>query len=207
MTAVEFAQNWGGIIGTVAGVLLGAVVAGGAELLRRRLERKRAIATALADLLEARHHAKAASAVLTALRRRMHVPNEILPLARAFMDQLLPDATDMNARYNAAVTQLAGIDPLLAFEMRAKDTLPSMLRTMRAKMAEHQMPADAAELLENALLSTSLPAIEDALRLLAKEHSRKTSKEMNSFLQQAGESDAFSKAVDQMLGSFVSRTT
>lgn len=202
MTAIEFAQNWGGILGTVVGVVLGAIAAGGGEWWRRRHERKRALATALADLLEARHHAKMASTVLPLLRARVQLPTEALLPIREILDALLPDSADLHARYDAAVTQLASVDPLLAFDMRAKDTLPTMLRNLRGQLSQRGVTPELLEVFENALLSLTLPAIDDALLGLARAHSQKLLRQVKSYLAKPAEPGGFEAAADKVFAEF-----
>lgn len=197
MSIAEFAQHWESAIATIAGVLIGAVIAGSSHLWKRRMERKEAFATALASLLEARHAAKTGIFVLGTLRRRMRVPVESGHLPHSVMDGMAPQTSDLHLRYDAAVTKLSTIDPLLAFELRSKDSLPQILRNARAEFAKHEVSPLAVESIERIILKAVMPSVDQALRLLAKNHSRKTLKNLDAYLA-SDESKLLRPILDQV---------
>jgi len=90
------------------------------------------------------------------------------------MPQLFPRMNDVYARYDAAVTALAGLDPLLAFVLRSKDLLgilPGLSATIAT--ADEQAAAMLPQI-GDFLMSKAIPALDKAALLLAWRHSTVT---------------------------------
>lgn len=156
------------------GVAVGAVLTGFGQLYKARLERRRVIAIALSDLLEVRHRVVTMNAVLMYIQGQANVSSLAMPHLRNLFEQLLPADNKLDGRYNDALTLLAGMDPLFAFELRSKNTMPEFLARMRALATSAGEGIAEYESTETALIEVLTPAINQAVLLVAKQHSWST---------------------------------
>lgn len=171
------------VITPLIGVVIGAALTGIGSYLRERKEQKRAIARALADLLEVRHHVVGIEVILHELKNRIQIPEDAIPVLRTLLDKLIPVDEDVHKRYDEAVTLLAGIDPLLAFRMRSKNTLPNLVSAIRGIAAENGATSKQIELFESIILSATSPALDEAVLELAHNHSLLTGRKVKKLLE------------------------
>lgn len=153
------------------GVVIGALITGVGTLVRARGERRRQIALALCDLLEFRHHVVAVELVLSEIQKRVNLPPEFFPALRNLIDATFPVEPELHKRYEEAVSILAGVDPLFAFYLRSKTTMPRGLAALRTLNSQDGVSQESFELLEQQLTSIVIPAINEAAIALAKHHS------------------------------------
>lgn len=139
------------IVAPLIGVLLGSVLSGIGFHFKARQERSRIIALALADLLEIRHRMVGVELILGRLFSLKLLNIEEGPLFRNIFESLLPDDPALSARYDNAVSLLAGIDPVLAFTLRSRDGIPKTLSTLRKLAAEQQFDLGDFKKLEGSL--------------------------------------------------------
>lgn len=175
------------IISPLIGVLLGGALTGVGSYLRARAERKNMIARALSDLLEVRHHIVGIDVVLGEVNNRFTMPEEAIPVLRSLIDRLLPIDQDVHKRYDEAVSLLAGIDPLLAFNIRAKNTVPRLLALMRELSATSGATPVQIELLESTLRSALTPALDCAVLELARHHSFVMTRRVKELISDKGQ--------------------
>ena len=159
------------VIAPLLGVILGSVLAGIGASWRIRQERKRIIAVALADLLEVRHRLVGFNALLEKVRHMPGVTPAVMPNIRHIFDTMVPPDPGLGERYSRAVSLLAGIDPMLAFSLRSKDSLPKLITGMRAKAIAEGADLEMYESFESQLLKTAKPALDKAVLELARSHS------------------------------------
>lgn len=171
------------VISPLIGVVIGGALTGIGSFLRERKERKRLIARTLADLLEVRHHIVAIEVILHELRARIQIPEEAIPVLRTLIDTLIPIDEDVHKRYDEAVSLLAGINPLLAFSMRSKNTLPNLLSAIRGVSADNGATPEQIELFESTILSATSPALDDAVLELARNHSFLTVRKVRKLVE------------------------
>lgn len=153
------------------GVIIGAVLSGIGFYLKARLERKRTIALALTDLLEVRHHITGIDVVLGEIKKRFEIPAEATLLFQTMIDQISPIEVDVHKRYESAITLLAGIDPLLAFQLRSKNTLPNVLANLRGIGESTGVSKEFIVDFENTLRLSLAPRLDEAVIELAGKHS------------------------------------
>jgi hypothetical protein len=175
------------IISPLIGVVLGGFLTGIGAYLRARVERKRMVAQALSDLLEVRHHVVGIEVVVREIRARVKVPEEEIPDLRAVIDKLFSVDEAVHKRYDEAVSLLAGIDPLLAFEMRAKNTAPSLLAAIRGFSVTSGATPLQIESFETMLQSVVTPALDSAVLELARHHSFVTYRRVKKLVANAGQ--------------------
>jgi hypothetical protein len=117
------------------GVLIGLIPSLLARYLSKREERRAAIGRALADLLEIRKHILGTEILIKEIRKI--APPEILAqehFFRGLVDQIAPAHNELHERYDAAVTTLAGLDPILGYQLRSKDVIRPGLQHINAIM-------------------------------------------------------------------------
>lgn len=170
-------------ISPLIGVVIGGALTGIGSFLRERKEQKRVIARALTDLLEVRHHIVAIEIFLHELKTRVQIPEEAVPVLRTLVDTLIPIDEQVHKRYDEAVSLLAGINPLLAFTMRAKNTLPSVLSAIRGFSAANGATPEQIESFESTILSATSPALDKAVLELANKHSFLTGRKIRKLVQ------------------------
>jgi hypothetical protein len=159
------------VLETLASVAAGWGLSELSQYLRRRSLRLTAIGKALAELLEIRHHLRAVEMVFAELRRRFpQVSAGDLLAGMNWIEQLLPPDPGLPRRYEEAVTELAGSEPLLAFQLRSKEQLPPVLVRLRALQLVDPNAVDLVFQTDEFLRSQGLVAIDDAIRDLAWHH-------------------------------------
>lgn len=169
------------------GVIIGSLLTGIGAYLRSRIERKRTIALALTDLLEVRHHITGIDVVLKEIRRRFNVPAEASFILQTFIEQMFPVDADVHKRYDSAVSILAGIDPLLAFNLRSKNTLPALLSSIRGAAETAGLSMDGIDQVESTLRLSLAPRLDDAVIELAGKHSFVTKRKVKKIIARSGE--------------------
>src|SRR5262249_30033050 len=151
----------------VAALVVGFFVREVSDYLRRRRVERAPLGQVLADLLEMRHRLLAVDAVIEMLK----VNAAQQTAARAVLDAILPRVTDAEAKYDAAVRQLAGTRPLDAFGLRAQDMFPVMMANLRALALQDAQQSAAWPEAETLVRKLFLPHLESTIRSLAWSHS------------------------------------
>lgn len=169
------------------GVLLGAAITGFAAIWKARVERKKIIARALSDLLEVRHQIVSVEAVIRELRRRVNLPDEAIVALRTLARNVLPLEKELHGRYSEAVSVLAGIDPLLAFEMRSKDRAPKLFEILTAVSTTSGMSANELSSLQSTLQSVVGPLMDEAVIELSRHHSWSTRRRVRELVSRGVE--------------------
>jgi hypothetical protein len=166
------------------GVVVGAVMAGFGQLYKARLERKRVIAMALSDLLEVRHRVVSLNAVLKHLQKYGNLPPVSMPHFRNLLDHLVPLDDKLDARFDGAVTLLAGMDPVFAFDLRSKNLLPQSINKLRLVATTAGEDLAKFEAFESSLIETLTPKLDEAVLRVAKHHSGKSYREVQTVIAQ-----------------------
>lgn len=181
------------------GVLIGAILSGIGSFWRVRVERKRTIALALADLLEVRHHVFGIDVVLKEANKRFNVPAEASLVLQNLVEQLSPINADVHKRYDDAVSLLAGIDPVLAFTLRSKNTLPNLLGTLKGLAESAGVSMNDIVRVENTLRHSLAPHLNEAVIELAGQHSFLTKRRVKRLIAKSEELPADVKAIFNQL--------
>lgn len=173
------------VLAPLVGVVLGSALTGFGTYLRARIEHKRLIATALADLLEIRYQVVQLHSGVRGLLSKLKAPAEVIPHVLNFADSLVSTNKDLHERFEKSVSTLASVDPLLAFRVRAKNTLPHLLGTLRTFAITSGTDMALYERIESNLLKVVVPALDDAVLELARHHSWRTTRKIRSLISQA----------------------
>jgi hypothetical protein len=184
------------VIAPLIGVVLGSALSGLGAYFKHRGERKQTIAIALSDLLEIRHRLVAIDVILGQIRARVDVPPEVMPALRNFFDSFLLPNDGLDDRYNNAISLLAGIDPLLAFSLRSKNTFPRLLGSLRNLAIGSGANLKEFESLESTLRLAVAPNLNAAAIELARHHSWFTRHRVQRLVQSTG---AIPSEVTQLL--------
>lgn len=174
-------------VSTLVGVIVGAILSGIGGYFRSRIERKRTIALALTDLLEIRHHISGIEVVLKAMHKRFDVPAEASLILQTLIQQMSPLNEDVHKRYDNAISLLAGLDPLLAFHLRSKNTLPNLLASIISATESAGLSKDDIVQIESTLRLSLAPHLDEAVIELAGRHSLNTKRKVKKLISNSKE--------------------
>ncbi|MFZ0816056.1 MAG: hypothetical protein WAM78_11085 [Candidatus Sulfotelmatobacter sp.] len=126
----------------------------------------------MADLLDVRYQVLTVAAVQKEMAGLTDVPlgPQIYPVVHSF----LPDSSEIHARYDIAVSAIAAFNPLLAYELRSKDTARSFLTTMGTVALRDGPATEAFARIEPVLRPEIQRALDRAILLLARKHGLRT---------------------------------
>lgn len=99
-------------------------------------ERRKALSRALADLLEIRHQLMGMEFALGEIGKLGQIPPQVASQFRLFSESLLPDWNELHRRFDESVTVVAGLDPLLGFELRSKEFIRPLLQRLHLVIAQ-----------------------------------------------------------------------
>jgi hypothetical protein len=155
---------------SVVNVLIGFLMAQLTGHFGERRERKKAVSRALSDLLIIKHQLFGLEEVVEQIGNMVgNIPEHEKSQIRVVFNSLLPKWDDLHSRYDQSVTTLAGLDPLLAFELRSKDFILPVLNWMHSLMAKDpQAAALIGPIFKTKLLSTIEPVLNKSLVTLAR---------------------------------------
>ncbi|EER58716.1 hypothetical protein AcdelDRAFT_3718 [Acidovorax delafieldii 2AN] len=190
------------VIAPLIGVVLGSVLSGIGAHIRARREHKRIVGSALADLLEVRHRIVGFDLVLEKIQSMAGLEPNALAQVRNLMDTAFPSDPMLEERYAQAVTQLAGVDPVLAFNLRSKNALPKVLSILRAQAASAGANLGMFESFESQLLRAARPSIDAAVLELGKSHSILTGLKVRRLVRKSDKlPEDVSQFFDKLAGS------
>lgn len=167
-------------ITTLVSVLAGAGIAGAGALLKARDERKKAIATAVADLLEVHHRMLAVRILTQTFKDQLKVSNDLVPVIIGLLNGFFPKDVGLHERFSDSIRVIASVDPLLAFRMRSKDQIQDFIDNFTAMNA--QLPVQEGAKFESLVNKHIIPVLDEALLELARAHSRTLHKKIKKKL-------------------------
>ena len=160
---------------TLLAVALGWLLNELSTLLRLRREDRRAAGPVLTDLLEIRHRLVALDAVVAELGKRFEVPPQGRLLLQRFLQTLIPEAPKFVETYEAAVSTLARVDPIIAFRVRGQPWIAPLLARLRALAAFDQAGAEFwSAVVEPGVLTLLRPGLEELILDVARAHGWRT---------------------------------
>jgi hypothetical protein len=192
------------VVGTLAGTLLGFGLNEASYLVRVRREERHLLGRVLNELLEIRNQTKMMPTLMETLKSR--IPTALPPPADFALRQMFRDIFSglmqgIQARYNQAVSEVAGAFPVLAYELRAKDIVVPLLRQLAPLVpATDATAVDFWVKLEEELTRATLPVLEDLIRRVASMCGRETRKQTDAVLTRQFEiPKSLDKFVSQIL--------
>jgi hypothetical protein len=168
-----------GALLTWVGIAIGWILQEATPHLQARRERKKAIALALTDLWEIQYRLAALHAMLTKVESLREIPPQVKAQMWIAMEQQIhPDSAELHKRYSESVTTLAALDPVLGFWLRSKDVVRRLFTFENSIAAQNPEAASFWFLMQGPLMSEADKALRDAIRELAKKHSRATHRQV-----------------------------
>lgn len=170
----------------MAGILLGFALKETSAFVERKREDRRVLAKALHELLEVRSSLLLQPTIIKELKRiipAQMAPHEELMLRRAipeFFSSCL-NAQELSRRYNAAVSDVSAVFPILAYKLRSRDLAGPVLARMNAV----PVPPEGAAFfiaIEDEAVGLMLPVLEELIEEVSKRHSRESAKAVKDII-------------------------
>ena len=159
------------LVTLVLGAVLGWVLNQLSQWLLVRRDEKKALARAVADLLEIRHRLLALPKVTEFLSQHFGLPQEGHTLIKVVMSQLMPPDADLSKRYAESVTLVSATNPILGFRLRSQDHVSPVLEQLRKIALSDPRAMVAQAKVEKEILEQLLPNFEKLISELAWSHS------------------------------------
>jgi hypothetical protein len=154
--------------------LVGWLLGEASHRMRELSQDRRAIAKALADLLEIRHQTLGFNAYWSAFTQKFKIPKEAIPVVLGIIQPFMPNMDGLQKRYNEAVDSISSADPMLGFRLRSKDEFPGSLKALRSISSMDQTANLLFQDLEPILLDLAKSPFDDIIIELAKIHGIRT---------------------------------
>ncbi len=163
-------KDWLPLIGVIVGAVLGWFLNQLGQWMNGRRDEKKAIARAISNLLEIRHHLLAFPKATEVLSEHFGLPREHHTLFKVALSQLFPPDSDLSKRYSDAVNLVADQNPILGFRLRSQDRVIPLLDNLRKIALNDPNAIKAMPALEQELLGQLTPLLDKLLRELASAH-------------------------------------
>jgi hypothetical protein len=173
--------------GTVGGLISGFL---SGELTRYRASRetrKKQLNGLLCDLLEIRHTLLGMNELAKAFGSALPQHTDHVTVALPAVIQVLADPAKLNEHYEAAVTELAAIDPLLAFQLRSKSTISTVLNLVSKVALQDPAAVPLAAKVFKTLNDAIPPALDEAVLRVAQELGRTMKRRVSAKLRKPPE--------------------
>jgi hypothetical protein len=187
-----------GALGTFA---LGFLFNELSTLRKQRREDQRAVGQALTELLEIRHQLTVIPRAIEVLRARIPapLPAEVDFFIRQFVREKFLDPAALRERYDKAVSAVSGAFPLLAYELRSKDLMAVMLKEVAPLAAADPQSRTLWTRVEDELVRSSVPLLDDLICRTARLLDRKTLKETKAALARtSGPNEEVEKLLERL---------
>lgn len=155
-------------------VIVGFVLAQLNSLFADRKERKKAVSCALSDLLEVRYQFIGLEDLVEQIEMLTgsNIPEHQKSQIRVVFDSLFPAWNELHARYERSVSTLAGMDPVLAFRLRAKDFIRPAFTAMHSMIGQDaQAAAVVGPIIRTQLHAKLEPVLNESILTLARKKS------------------------------------
>jgi hypothetical protein len=140
-------------------------------------EDRKHLGCALSELLELRSR----MAMMKVVREQLEaafggpLPPEVMPAMYMILPKIMPDDwNDFRLRYNSALTDIAGVRPVLAYNLRSKDIVAPFLERLGTAATQDAHIAQAGSWLDKMVTTQGLPVLSDGILALARKHGLKT---------------------------------
>jgi hypothetical protein len=189
-------------------VVIGFVLAQLKDFFAQRKERREAVSVLLSDLLEVRHQFVGVELLIDELATLGPLPEHVKSQLRVVLDSLFPNWQELHDRYDKSVTAVARLDPLLSFQLRSKDFVRPVMRTLHFHMGQDsQAAAMLAPVIKNNFVNKVETVLNESILKLAKRQSlwcwyrtRRTLKANKKLPDEAREAWESIKAIAQAQG-------
>ena len=141
---------------------------------RLRRDDRKNIGLLISYLLEIRHEIKSLNLFISEIKKRGILKPEAEIKLKVVFDYFIPRSVELHKKYDDAVDLVSKIDPILGFQLRAKNQFIPMIHKLRMIASEKIDVALLFNKMENTIKTEYLKIIEQTLLELAKRNSRKT---------------------------------
>jgi hypothetical protein len=170
-------------VGAVSGLISGEM----SRRLADRAERKAHLNGLLCDLLELRYSTIARSEVTKAVALQLPGADAQLSVIITSAFQRVVDHTKLHEHYESAIVELAAIDPMLAYQLRSKNLVDSMLKPLFDVSMQNPAPAPVAAQALKIFDNVGATALDEAILRVARELGRAKRKQVRELLSKKQE--------------------
>jgi len=185
--------------GTVGGLASGQLN----RFLTARETRKKHLGGLLCDLLELRHGILGIREITKAITPLIPGQGDQLTVAMPAIIGSFVNSEKLHEHYEAAVVELAALDPILAYDLRSKNLTGSMLgplsKTALQAPATIPMSAQAFKIFQDAGMS----ALDGAILRVARELGRSVHRQVRTILEQKPEMPQQANQVFALIPGFL----
>ena len=141
------------------------------QYLRVRREDRKALARALAELMEVHHQTSKFSEVITLFKERLgSLPPTFPHIFYLMMERLIGSSEDTKKRYDEAISLVASADPVLGFRLRSSDSYPKAISKLRMLALRDAQTSLAFQDLEPLVDRQTREKLKDLILEVAKKH-------------------------------------
>jgi hypothetical protein len=158
----------------LVGVLIGWGLNELSQVLRIRRERRVPVGRALSQLLEARDFLLVTREISQALTARPKAPHGVGMAIRAIAPKFVPLLPDRLGMYMEALTEVAGLSPVLAFRLRGSGPVMILLEQLRCLMSADPAAVRHWEQLGAELKAEAYRDLDRLIRVAARHHGWRT---------------------------------
>ena len=151
---------------------------------KRQADRDRRALTgrALSCLLSLYHRVRVIEDYTEYLTRQLSLPETGRRAYKASLEYVLPQGDEFVTRYEEAIDQLSEIDPVTAFELRDRAKISQLLSGIPAIATLQNISVEEKLLVEVQLKGMLIPALEKAVKELARLYGGVTQRRVNDIL-------------------------
>lgn len=153
------------------GVVLGWVLGEAGRWIWARREEKKAVAQALAALLEIRHRVRAIPTAVKWLSGCANLPPDAEAPLKLILSRWFPDDQGLLRRYSDAVALVATQNPILGFRLNHQDLILPLIDQLRDLACKDQSAGLLWSRIEPKLVATFGTRLDDLICDLARQHS------------------------------------
>ncbi|HEY2496113.1 MAG TPA: hypothetical protein VGK24_03510 [Candidatus Angelobacter sp.] len=171
---------------STAALVIGWLLSAINPYLSERRERRKAIARALAELMEIRHRLGIVEYAMDTIGKVVNIPPEAEMQVRIIFQTLFAKLQQVGQQYAESVTLVKSIDPVLGFKLQSKDELQPMLNNVFALIAQANDPQAAAvwKSINLVILKEAETDLSELIKKLAMKRSIWTRWRVNKMLSQ-----------------------
>lgn len=145
-------------------------------------DRRALIGRALSCLLSLYHRVRVIEDYTEHLTQQLSLPESGRRAYRASLEYVLPQEDKFVSRYEEAIDQLSEIDPVTAFELRDRAKISRLLSGIPSMTTFQSISVEEKLLVEGQLKEVLIPALEKAVKELARLYGGVTLRRVNDIL-------------------------
>lgn len=146
-------------------------------------DRRALIGRALACLLALHHRVRVIEDYTEYLVKQLSLPEAGRRVYKSSLEYVLPQGEEFVTRYEEAIDQLAETDPVTAFELREKAKISRLLAGIPSVASLEGASAEQIVVAEQQLKVMLVPALEKAIKELARLHGGATQRRAATILK------------------------